>query len=367
MNKPVYQPQHFQDDEIDLFELAEKLWDRKVVITAITAIVTTISIVIALVLPPTWQSKTNILVAPLSSFSKLESIYREAGLTPIITANLDNYRPAPDEEIPSSINIYDLYHHILVRSATQIETPSAALDISQSPDQRSITIVATASSAENTAAAINSLIQIAHDFIFETIEKDFKAKVHTLQTSINQSISILEQQFLNANQVEQETFIRDIRIAENSNIPPLSQLTLPSDLEDYQFLLGKSILERKLEEVQKERSNYRLLSSPRAGDENNPLLPEVFPLAMKLKPLLSEPTFSVLEPVFVAQPAPVPTTPIKPKKKLIIALGIVLGGMLGVFIALIQIAIASRKEKLSNRASVDSMQPITDATFHQKT
>ncbi|MBU1444622.1 MAG: chain-length determining protein, partial [Gammaproteobacteria bacterium] len=37
--------------------------------------------------------------------------------------------------------------------------------------------------------------------------------------------------------------------------------------------------------------------------------------------------------------AEVPETPIKPKKSLIVALGIVLGGMLGVFVALIKVLI----------------------------
>ena len=37
--------------------------------------------------------------------------------------------------------------------------------------------------------------------------------------------------------------------------------------------------------------------------------------------------------------AEVPETPIKPKKSLIVALGIVLGGMLGVFIALVRVLI----------------------------
>jgi chain length determinant protein (polysaccharide antigen chain regulator) len=37
--------------------------------------------------------------------------------------------------------------------------------------------------------------------------------------------------------------------------------------------------------------------------------------------------------------AEVPETPVKPKKSLIVALGIVLGGMLGAFIALIRVLI----------------------------
>lgn len=47
--------------------------------------------------------------------------------------------------------------------------------------------------------------------------------------------------------------------------------------------------------------------------------------------------------VRVDQSAQVPTSPIKPNKKLIVAVALVLGGMLGVFIALIRSAIKKRR------------------------
>lgn len=47
--------------------------------------------------------------------------------------------------------------------------------------------------------------------------------------------------------------------------------------------------------------------------------------------------------VRIDQVAVEPTSPIKPKKSLIVALGIVLGGMLGVFAALIRSMIRKRK------------------------
>ncbi|MNG38729.1 cryptic autophosphorylating protein tyrosine kinase Etk [compost metagenome] len=41
----------------------------------------------------------------------------------------------------------------------------------------------------------------------------------------------------------------------------------------------------------------------------------------------------------------VPDRPIKPKKPLVVALGVVLGGMLGVFIALIRLMLRKRSAK----------------------
>ena len=45
--------------------------------------------------------------------------------------------------------------------------------------------------------------------------------------------------------------------------------------------------------------------------------------------------------------AEVPVKPIKPKKSLIVAIGALLGGMLGIFIALIKAAIRKRKLQLA--------------------
>src|SRR5699024_2748187 len=50
--------------------------------------------------------------------------------------------------------------------------------------------------------------------------------------------------------------------------------------------------------------------------------------------------------VTIDEAAEVPTAPIKPKKSLIVAVGIVLGGMLGVFAALIRSMIRKRKNAI---------------------
>ena len=66
----------------------------------------------------------------------------------------------------------------------------------------------------------------------------------------------------------------------------------------------------------------------------------------------------------IEQRANVPFTPEKPNKKLIIAVGLVLGGMLAVFIALIRIAIQNRKSRIqvaTFSAETAQVQPKTPA------
>ena len=56
--------------------------------------------------------------------------------------------------------------------------------------------------------------------------------------------------------------------------------------------------------------------------------------------------FSNLDLVRIDQPAIQPAKPIKPKKILIMSLGLILGGMLGVFIALVRGMLAKRRESV---------------------
>ncbi|MEA1605398.1 GNVR domain-containing protein [Pseudomonas spirodelae] len=50
----------------------------------------------------------------------------------------------------------------------------------------------------------------------------------------------------------------------------------------------------------------------------------------------------------VEQASALPAQPIKPKKPLIVALGLVLGGMLGIFIALIRLMLKKRSAKMAS-------------------
>ena len=67
------------DDEIDLFELFESLWKEKVLIVAITFVITLIGVGYALSIPPTYQASVKMLppsqsdVAELVKFDVLQS------------------------------------------------------------------------------------------------------------------------------------------------------------------------------------------------------------------------------------------------------------------------------------------------------
>ena len=59
------------DDEIDLFELIESLWKEKVLIVAITAVITFIGIGYALLTPSTYEARVEILPPSISDITEL--------------------------------------------------------------------------------------------------------------------------------------------------------------------------------------------------------------------------------------------------------------------------------------------------------
>ena len=68
---PVNSPAPYQNDEIDLFELFESLWKEKVLIVAITLVITFIGGGVAFSLPPTYQASVHMLPPSLSDVAEL--------------------------------------------------------------------------------------------------------------------------------------------------------------------------------------------------------------------------------------------------------------------------------------------------------
>ena len=89
MNTQPYPQSYVQDDEIDLFELAEKLWAKKVLLVAITLLATVLSVAVALLLPPTWKSEARILPANTAGLSDYNAIAIELSQSELATSKLE--------------------------------------------------------------------------------------------------------------------------------------------------------------------------------------------------------------------------------------------------------------------------------------
>ena len=387
MNTPVYQHQQFQDDEIDLFELAEKLWNKKLLIIAITGIFAVIAVAVALMLPPTWQSEARVYKATTADLASINRIAYEVTtkeeftpLTPEESLHVFyRYLTAPSV-LRSVFNNSGLAEKAIAQSdgnnekalAIAFEAFRNNLDI-QKPNGKNnsgdyFTIKYSSEGQEFAANLINKfLLPAATQATQSALSQDLAAKVKSYQDSLSNKIFANESLFLEQGKLRAQQLSHALTIAQAGGIvtaQAVEQSKNEGTRNDTLYLLGTELLTAALNEQKKETEQFRYISQPKVDEENKPLLAEVAPLEIK-RETLSKLTINLqtVEPVTIDEPAAIPTSPVKPKKRLIVALGVVLGGMLGVFIALIQIAIASRKEKLAQKAQAGHSPLSADATF----
>ncbi len=387
MSNSTYQTHSFQDDdEIDLFELAEKLWARKLLIIGITALASLIAVGAAMLLPPTWQSEAKIYTASTADLSELNNLDTE-----VSTGN-SSQQTTPDDAYnlyyrfltsPSTLRLVfkesgleqqtldnNKSSHKEIASAAAFQTFNENLSISQANPSKGgseyISITFDSKDQLFTANLINNfLLPIANERTVSRLRQNLNADRSSYYTQINKIIKETEQQYISDNKFERAQLEEALSISEGANLeaPLINDLSALGNNQTY--LLGSNIIISRLKVLKDETQRFRLLTKPLPDDADRPMLASVSRLYNKQQRLKNlDTTLTNLKVVTIDEPATVPFSPIKPKKALIIALGVVLGGMLGVFIALIQIAIASRREK--QRTVIGSFHPTQTMTSAQE-
>src|SRR5699024_10015151 len=171
-----------------------------------------------------------------------------------------------------------------------------------------------------------------NDYLRQANQRAHKQVLTTLRNSLStqQDVTKIQIEVLRKS-AEEERQNRIVRLEEALTLAEQIDLSTPPDrgnlITSYSgettYLRGSRALESELA-LLKERKN------------NDPDIPELTTLHKKLDLLAKAETEEVgFELASVDNWAPVPEAPIKPKKSLIVALGFILGGMLGVFITLV--------------------------------
>lgn len=381
MMYPQY-PHSMQDDEIDLFELASKLWARKLTIAGLTAAVAIAAVIIALIIPPTWQSEARIYKATSTELAPLHSIQQQMGIAPTTSDEsfsvFNRYLNSPST-LRSVFEASGLAMQALEASdsanadallAANFKDFSKDLAIKRSDAKKDGDEYTNVSYESNdqafSASLINDyLLPAAQQRTVTELSGSLSSALAQQISQINRNIETIESKFVQTVNLDIMKSEQALALAQRGGISTLSTDRFTRITDETLFQLGTNILSKKLEQQRTLLDQYRLISTPKAGDTDKPLLSEVIPLYLKLQNLKALDTrLENLKPVNIDEPAMVPATPIKPKKTLIVALGIVLGGMLGVFVALIQIAIANRKEK--QRINVGAITPTQTLTPEQE-
>ncbi len=345
-----------QDDEIDLFELVEKLWKRRLTIVVITATVSLVAIAVALLLPSTWQAETRVDAAHPAQLADLHDLQQQVGID---TAS-------PDEALVlygRHLNSQATWRTVFQESglaigesnrvlATDFEDFKQALSITVSnleKDARTFINVSFDSQDQPFSARLlnDYLLPSARAKTIAALTAELEAVLTYKKNRLLRQITGIERQFSDNLALKTLELTNALETAKAGNLTSLSGNRFTTINTPSLFMLGTDVLTKQLEQQTDKHDNYRLISTPKTNDAGKPLLAGVLPLYLQLQQLDNLTiNLSQLQPVTIDEPAFVPATPIKPKKPLIAALGVVLGGMLGVFVALIQIALANRERRM---------------------
>ncbi|MCI0916078.1 LPS O-antigen chain length determinant protein WzzB [Pseudomonas stutzeri] len=355
-----------RDEEIDLVELAKALWAQKAVIIAVTIAGAAIALAYVLFSTPVYEAKATVLPPLLSDIAaynagRLESsLYSSDEDGKSSRPNQAPLKPFTVEEVYSVFtrNLRsqslrrDIFNDLYLPILPEIERAgprdllwskfNGLITITAPDNQRTelYEVTVNQSTAELAAAWANELIKraaIASERDMQrNVASELSARMHSVERRIASLRSTAQQRREDRIAILREALSVAKEVGMTS--PQVVAGRTASSDELSAFVDGSLTYMRGAKAIEAE---MKVLET-RASDD--PFIPELRSLQEQLAFLKTVDVTPANVSVFrLDSAAEVPETPIKPKKTLIVALGIVLGGMLGVFAALIRTLV--RREK----------------------
>lgn len=358
-----YQPQNTQADDIDLRELLRSLWAQKLLIIVCTVVVTCIAAAYAFLATPIYETTAQTLpptASNLASYNVASQLTGEAvgGITQSglnrSPAGIGTLSPTTayktflkylesDTVRQSFFEQYYLPAHKAPEGKKQIQKLQTKLskEMTVTTPRKSNEFVAKVTlegpDPETIAAWANAYVELAMNASRQELLDDLSAEVRIRKKGVSDQIATLRQV---ARTTQNDRIIRlrgALAVAESIGLetPPANMSLISvggfaaADADtltngNMLYLRGSKALRSELEQLEKR-------------DNNDAYIPEL-PNLLKTQALLESIDLNPeeLSAATIDRMAPVPEDPIKPKKLLILVIGLILGGMLGVFWALMR-------------------------------
>lgn len=330
-------------DEIDLVEWLEYLWKQKLLIALVTLIITVIAASYAFLSAPVYEAKTSLLPPRLADIAGYNLGRAEAGFPEftvekvysIFTQNLrsENQRNSffqqiylPAEAAEDGSQTKEQLREILNKKLV-VSNP----DVKNSPARFEVT----AQSAVPSRAAefANLYVELAAKKTRQDMADTVATEINMRVKSIKSRIEVLRE---SAKQLREDRIARlneALIVADKVGVQApqvkASRTSSSGELEKFvdgnlTYMLGAKAIRAELAVLQS-RTN------------DDPFIADLRDYENKLEFLSKVSVFPSNVAVFTLDNiAEVPVAPVKSKKALIVALGVVLGGMLGVFVALVR-------------------------------
>lgn len=357
MTEQTYPRQANNDDEIDLVELFHGLWTQKWLIVLVTMVFAVGAASYAFLSKPVYEARVAVLSPSLSDIAgfNLGRMGESAGgngLKPflvsdvytVFTRNLQSEKSKRqffrDVYLPSLDETQRLGSQDGLYKAFAGKFSVAASDKNQ-PDR--FTIVVEHFSPELASAwAKHYIDQVAERSLGEMLqnsERELAVQARNIEQQIkSERASAKARRDDRTKQLQEALTVAEAIGLDN---PPVITGRVSNDSELSAFMDGSLMYMRGAKAL---RAEMQVLQARTSDD---PFIPEL----RNLEGLYQLFAGVSLDPENVAVfrqdgAIEVPDQPIKPKKPLIVALGVVLGGMLGVFIALIRLMLRKRVAKI---------------------
>lgn len=343
-----------RDEEIDLVELVKALWAQKAFIIALTIAGAAIALAYVLFSTPVYEAKATVLPPLLSDIAaynagRTDSSANQSQLKPfttdevyaVFTRNLKSL--SLRRSFFENVYIPSLGETVKAVPRDQLWSEFNKVLSIKAPDKQRPELIEVAvqlSEPEKAAAWANELISSAAEASERDMQLNVSSELETRIRSVERRIASLrstaEQRREDRIAILKEALV--VAKAVGMNSPQVTAGRTSSNDELSEFIDGSLTYMRGAKAIEAE---MKVLE---ARESDDPFIPELRSSQEQLSFLKTIDVSPENVSVFTLDSAAeVPETPIKPKKALVVALGIVLGGMLGVFVALIRTLV--RREK----------------------
>lgn len=342
-------------DEIDLFELFQSIWQERILIVIITAVVTALALIYALAATPIYQTQATLIPPPAYAIQgynegRMEAFKGARGLTAkpfTVDEVFKIYLSKLNSLELRNIFFEDVYLQSLSAEEQQknrdnlLKKFNTVFSIKQGDAKTNPNLYRVIVELDDPILAA-AWVQQYIDLVIAATKLELKNNIKAEQNVLVNALDLRIKSLLEIAKREREDQVNLLKealyIAESIGLENASVQSDKASLggnryidNDLIYTRGAKTLRAQLDVLQKRTSDEPFIAGFRELNTQLELL-----RAYKL----DDTNVSV---VTIDEAAEVPATPIKPKKSLIVALGIVLGGMLGVFAALIRSAIRKRK------------------------
>ena len=340
------------DDEIDLLELIESLWKEKVLIVAITAVITLIGLVYALLATPTYEAKVEILppsisdIAELHKFDVFKSDQSQSksqsqiftDFLVILKSNQLRKKFLQEEGVMKSL----FENEITQQEALERLDKMMQLEVPKKGPKNEASFKLQYSNAELAAKYANQLVELAIEQYRMKIslafnsQKDQKIKklnakksslIATHEARLHHEITKLKDAYL----IAQKLNIIEPRESKDQTVNTKSSSSVITEELRYLYSQGTIALNTEIEILEKIKRNLKIVRGLIDIDQTLSLLNASSFDASKVKP------------INIDLAADTPEHRIKPKRTLIVILSVVIGGFLGIIFVLIRNAVRNRK------------------------